>query len=132
VETLQLLRDEATRQLDLVTLLREVATAWQLKSPPPAALTQVSPSSRFGIIGAGAVIAMVELAQTMPGLDLGAQAILLADDPGTRQLFGLAVALLGGRGKARAQSLAAALPENLDFVVISGEAPAQLKGIATV
>ncbi|HZL19367.1 MAG TPA: hypothetical protein VFG23_16650 [Polyangia bacterium] len=36
-----------------------------------------------------------------PELDLSDQAVLVADDPGTRQLFGLALAFLGGQRPPR-------------------------------
>lgn len=101
---------------DLGPGLEMIASIWGLKPrrPPESSLTDIQPSTRFLLCGAGAVMAVSFLFNGRPELDLADQAVLVADDPGTRQLFGLALAWLE-RGNRRPAHLvrSGATPELL-------------------
>jgi hypothetical protein len=79
-------------------VLTEVAAAWSLI--PSATLTgdavaTLGPASRIAVAGAGAVLVLAEHFASRRDLDLGDQVLFLTDQPGERQLFGLAALLLG-------------------------------------
>lgn len=95
----ELLRQAATAAPpDLDALLREITRIWDIK---PEAISRdatagIEPATRIACAGAGAVIALARAFHGRPELDLADQVTLIADAPGTRQLFGLAIAALGG------------------------------------
>jgi hypothetical protein len=95
-----LLRDAADnvapRPAHLV--LAEAASAWGFA--PSATLSgfavaSLGPASRVAASGAGAVLVLAEHFASRRDLDLGDQVLFVTDRPGERQLFGLAVVLLG-------------------------------------
>jgi hypothetical protein len=94
---------------DPALALRAVASAWKLEPAlmPANATTGIQPATRLIIAGAGAVLAVAAAFTGRPELDLADQAVLLADDPGTRQLFGLALAFLDTRRPPRLDSTTA-------------------------
>ncbi|RKH14946.1 hypothetical protein D7V97_01550 [Corallococcus sp. CA053C] len=81
----------------LKDVLRAAAQAWQLTPQPLAskALTEVAPASRILASGAGAVLALAAHFEGRAELDLADQVLLVTDSPAERQLFGMAVMLLG-------------------------------------
>jgi hypothetical protein len=90
-------------------VLGEVASAWALA--PSATLScdpiaSLGPASQVAVAGAGAVLVLAEHFASRRDLDLGDQVLFLTDRPGERQLFGLAVVLLGSPTAPRV-----ALPE---------------------
>lgn len=87
----------AATHTDLAALLDELARIWHLEpaAVPAAATAGIEPATRLACAGAGAVLAVARAFHGRPELDLADQVILVADDPGTRQLFGLAIAALG-------------------------------------
>jgi hypothetical protein len=96
----QLLRDAVTNldQRSPHAVLTDVAAAWGLA--PSSALggdpvANLGRASRVAVAGAGAVLALAEHFAGRPDLDLGDQALFLTERPGERQLFGMAVVLLG-------------------------------------
>jgi len=98
-----LLRAAASNPGELAPALDAVATTWGL-SPrllPERASEAIQPATRLLLTGAGAVISVAKAFWGRPELDLSDQAVLVADDPGTRQLFGLALAFLGGQRPPR-------------------------------
>jgi hypothetical protein len=122
-------RVQATAALAPLPLLTEVARIWELAPRMPENAPAVTPTSRLVIAGAGAVLAVARAFVGQPGLDMTDQVTLVADDPGTRQLFGLALAALGSRTPARrthecilATTAAASRPGQ---VMISSDAPDQ-------
>ena len=88
---------------DALTALEAAATAWGLRParPPVTATADIRPATRLVLAGAGAVLAVAAAFAGRPELDLADQAVLVADDPGTRQLFGLALASLNSLGSRR-------------------------------
>ena len=95
-----LLRDTAENPAPrpVHVVLGDVASAWGLV--PSAALSgdaiaNLGPASRVAASGAGAVLMLAEHFASRRDLDLGDQVLFLTDRPGERQLFGIAVALLG-------------------------------------
>jgi hypothetical protein len=83
---------------DLDALLGEIARIWHLE---PAGVSQqatasIEPATRIACAGAGAMIALARAFHGRPELDLANQVTLIADAAGTRQLFDLAIAALGG------------------------------------
>jgi hypothetical protein len=95
----ELLRQAAaTAAADLDALLGEMERIWHLE---PAAISReatasIEPATRLTCAGAGAVLALARAFHGRSELDFGDQVTLIADDPGTRQLFGLAITALGG------------------------------------
>jgi hypothetical protein len=83
---------------DLDALLGEIARIWHLE---PAEVSQqatagIEPATRLACAGAGAVLALARAFDGRSELDFADQVTLIAEDPGTRQLFGLAITALGG------------------------------------
>lgn len=95
----ELLRQAATAAAeDFDALLGEVARIWRLK---PAAVSReatagIEPATRLACAGAGAVLGLARAFHGRSELDFSDQVTLIADDPGTRHLFGLAITVLGG------------------------------------
>lgn len=87
----------ATQTTNLTSLLAAAARIWDLTPGPvsPEVLTNIRPATRIVAAGAGAVLALADHFEARSDLDLADQVILIASDPGPRQLFGLAVAWLG-------------------------------------
>jgi hypothetical protein len=98
-----LLRTAQSENRDPLAALAAAAEAWGLHpaSVTSAAMTGIAPATRLLIAGSGAVLAAASVFIARPELDLADQSVLLADDPGTRQLFGLAIALLDSRRPPR-------------------------------
>lgn len=90
-------------RLDLGAALVQAAAAWAInpERSVPAATEGIQPATRLLVAGASAVLALATAFEGRPELDLADQAVLLADDPGTRQLFGLALAFLDTRRPPR-------------------------------
>lgn len=105
-------------------LLQHVADLWSLTPAPPdpSLLARVQPATRIHAAGAGAVLALYTLCAERRELDLADQTLLCADHPGTRQLFGLARALLAGTRPARVVPSGAAIAEPATLVLISPDA----------
>jgi hypothetical protein len=79
-------------------VLAEVASAWALTPSATIsgdAVASLGPASRVAAAGAGAVLVLAEHFAGRQDLDLGDQVLFLTDRPGERQLFGLAVVLIG-------------------------------------
>jgi hypothetical protein len=83
---------------DARTALREAADAWHLEPRllGGGLLEAISPATRIVAAGAGAVLSLAAHFEGSGTLDLADQVLVVADQPGPRQLFGLAVALVGG------------------------------------
>jgi hypothetical protein len=85
--------------------LEAVAAAWDLTPQAPTGddTAGIGPATRLLLCGPGAVIAVATAFVDRPELDLADQAILAVadDDPGTRQLYGMALAFLDARRPAR-------------------------------
>lgn len=138
----ELLRQAATAAPpDLDALLGDIACIWHLE---PAAVSReaaagIEPATRIACAGAGAVIALARAFRGRPELDLADQVTLIADAPGTRQLFGLAIAALGGsragsqrpvRILATSPAGASDAPERLDRAIASPDAsPAEREAL---
>lgn len=113
-------------------VLSEVAAAWNLVPRATLtgdAVTTLGRASRIVVAGAGAVLTLAEHFSSGRDLDLGDQALLLTDQPAERQLFGLAVLLLGGPTPAQvalpeltSQSLRALGFDRLTAVLVSDDA----------
>jgi hypothetical protein len=131
-ETSALLLGASSSPRDLSAALDAAAAAWGLAPQPlpPTETAEIKPATRLLIAGTGAVLSVAAACAGNRDLDLGDQAALNADDPGTRQIFGLALAMLDSRRPPRlARSLttaaelrAAGLP-TVDRVFVSGDAP---------
>lgn len=98
-----LLQAAAMGPHDLGTALGAAAAGWGLTPSPLAAsaTADIKPTTSFLLGGAGAVLSVAAAFVGNRNLDLADQALLLADDPATRQLFGLALAMLDSRRPAR-------------------------------
>lgn len=139
----ELLRQAATATAaDLDALLGDIARIWRLE---PAAVSReatasIEPATRIACAGAGAVLSLARAFHGRSELDFADQVTLIADDPGTRQLFGLAITALGASraSSQRARILAtgeptgataAAQPEpgqsahRIDRAIASADAP---------
>ncbi|XXY16175.1 hypothetical protein WME88_48855 [Sorangium sp. So ce216] len=98
-------------------VLAEVASAWgftpdaTLAGEGGAELAGLGPASRVAASGAGAVLILAEHFASRRDLDLGDQVLFVTDRPGERQLFGLAVALLGSATAPRVALPAVAHPD---------------------
>lgn len=84
-------------------VVRAAAKAWGLDPRPlePRELESVAPATRLLAAGPGAVVSLAERFSGRADLDLPQQVLLVAGTPAERQLFGLAVALLGSPNPAR-------------------------------
>lgn len=102
-EAAGLLRGAASGTHDPGDALDAAAAAWGLAPArmPALATAGIQPATHLLVAGAGAVLAVAAAFNGRPELDLADQAVLLADDPGTRQLFGLALAFLDTRRPPR-------------------------------
>jgi len=94
----------------------------------------IQPATRLVISGAGAVLAAAVAFAGHPELDLADQATLVADDPGTRQLFGLALAVLDTRRPPRVVRTSATADEvralgmaAADRLLVSGDLTADAR-----
>lgn len=130
-----LLRTAQAEKRDPVAALTAAAEAWGLRpgSLPTAASAGIEPATRLIVAGSGAVIALASAFLGRPELDLADQSVLLADDPGTRQLFGLALAFLDSRRPPRlartsasADDLRALGMTAADRLVVSDDVDAEL------
>lgn len=113
-----LLRNGGAQTDDPLALLTTAATAWGL--PPLTTSThhadnasRIGPASRVFVAGAKAVFALIEYARSRRDLDLTDQAILLADTPAERHLWGLALLALGQRREPRVLTPDTATVEHL-------------------
>jgi len=98
-----LLRTAQAEGPDPIAALNAAAEGWTLCPGrlPATATAGIEPATRLLVAGGGAVLAVASAFMGRPELDLADQSVLLADDPGTRQLFGLAVAFLDSRRPPR-------------------------------
>lgn len=101
---LRLWRDShASAPSALGEVLQATARAWSLTPRPltPDALSSIAPASRILASGAGAVLALASHFEGRAELDLADQVLLVTDSPAERQLFGMAVMLLGSNRPVR-------------------------------
>ncbi len=84
-------------------LLRAVADAWSLKVVEPEALllASIKAASRVVVAGAGAVVAIATHMSERNDCDFGDQILLVSEQPGVRQLAGIAAAITGSRKTVR-------------------------------
>lgn len=111
---------------DLPAFLTEVCRLWDLHpaAPDPEPLQAFGPATRVAVAGAGAVMALAQRCVARRDLDLADQALLCADEPGVRHLFGLALAWLRAPGAAQLlPPLTTAPPPHL-MLVSSDASPA--------
>jgi hypothetical protein len=116
-EATELMRLSAASPGGLREALTAAAAAWDIAPRPlaGAGLEGVQPTTRLLLAGAGAVVSVAAAFAGSGELDLGDQALLVADEPGVRQLFGLALAGLGSTLPAR--------------LVRAGATPVQVHGL---
>jgi hypothetical protein len=116
---------------DIRRLLLNAASMWDLEPRlvPEADLAAIGPATRILAAGPGAVVSLAVFFSGRSGMDLADQVILLTDQPGERQLFGLANVLLETtnpvrilRCDASAEELRTAAGRRIDLVVLSAEA----------
>jgi hypothetical protein len=102
-EASSLLRAGAAGARDVSTALAGAAAAWGLSPQelPPSRIADIGPATRLLIAGAGAVVSAAKAFAGRTELDLADQSVLMADDPGMRQVFGLALAFLDDRQPPR-------------------------------
>jgi hypothetical protein len=81
-------------------ILEQVAKIWGL-SVGAADVSKIVPASRVVVAGCGAIIALADCMAGRPDMDFSDQLLLVSDQPGERQLFGLASALCGSRIHSR-------------------------------
>lgn len=121
--------------------LRTAAKAWGLDPRPldPRELEAVAPATRLLAAGAGAVVSLAERFSARADLDLPQQVLLVAGTPAERQLFGLAVALLGSPSPVRLLAPGEAIPDGVRVafptvskVVVSADAPSALRDAAQI
>jgi len=91
-EALDLLR-LAKQPQDPMASLEHAATAWGATDVKPPTIGEVLPSTQLLICGVGAILGVASAFIRGTGLDLPDQVVLVTDEPATRQLFGLAIAL---------------------------------------
>lgn len=136
-----LLRSALEPPKDPRAALARVADVWGKGTAADVALPEIQPATRMLVAGAGAVIALAGVFLGRPELDLADQAVLVAGDPATRQLFGLAVAFFGSRRPVRIVRFDASPDElralgvaRVDVAITSpdlpGEARAQVAALA--
>ena len=106
-------------------VLQLAADAWKLEPGAVRAPQSLAPGTRILAAGAGAVLALAGTFQGRSGFDLGNQVVLITGRPGERQLFCLAVALLGSPGHPRVLSQTAT-------VAIAREKPISLDKVQVV
>lgn len=116
---------------DIRRLLRNAASMLDLEPRlvPEADLAAIGPATRILAAGPGAVVSLAVLFSGRSGMDLADQVTLLTDQPGERQLFGLANVLLETtnpvrilRCDASAEELRTAAGRRIDLFVLSAEA----------
>lgn len=119
-EASTLLRSVASGPRELGPILEVVAAGWGLSFRPLSrdAGAGILASTKILLAGAGAVMSAAALFAGRPDLDLADQSVLVADDPGTRQLFGLALAYFSSSRPARIVRLATS-PEDLRALGVS-------------
>ncbi len=129
----QLLLREADKSAeyggDPLALLDVAAAAWGRGTQRVASMVQhIDPTSRtrFLVAGTDAIRALASQFAGKPELDLSSQVTLVASGPAVRQLFGLAIALVGSvgkQGRAQSRSLEDATPlERVDQVLVGDDA----------
>lgn len=130
---LRLWRGARAQARSLAEVLEEAARAWSMRPAPldMATLAAVGPATRILAAGTGAVLALASHFEARPELDLADQVALVTSSPGERQLFGLAVALLGSTRPVRcflpdvAPELARAMGfPSAGLVLVSDDVPA--------
>lgn len=84
-------------------LLSALADVWGLSADEPerTAVSQINAASRLVAAGAGAIIAVAVHMQARKDCDLGDQLLVVTDQPGLRQLAGIAAAVSGSRKAPR-------------------------------
>ncbi len=134
---------------DTQAALAAAAGAWGLEAQglEAAVLAGISPASKVVVAGAGAMLALAAHFEGASNLDLADQVLVVAGHPGERQLFGLAVALVGGSraaqllspsddSKGMASAAEAAGFAQVDLALISADAApherAAAEGLAAV
>ncbi|WP_428264125.1 hypothetical protein [Haliangium sp.] len=133
----------APAEPDTQRALRDAAAAWHLEPQPidPTALAAISPASSIVAAGAGAVLALAAHFDGAATLDLADQVLVITGHPGQRQLFGLAVALVGGSRPAQllaptddlqalTHAAEAAGFRRLDLALVSADAPPPARAAA--
>lgn len=113
--------------IDAEALLAKGAETWRLLMAPPSAalsglVAELSPATRVVCAGYGAIAALLARAPQESELELGEQVLLVAHDPGPRQVFGLALLAT----KSRARPLLA--PSTREAAGASASAPTELPG----
>lgn len=102
--SLQLWRDSHTPAPSTPgAVLQAAARAWRLMPQPLAreVLAEIAPATRILTSGAGAVLSLAAYFEGRADLDLADQVLLVTDSPAERQLFGMAVMLLGSNRPVR-------------------------------
>jgi hypothetical protein len=136
VQAGELIRAVGASPREVEPALAAVATAWGLaaKKLSPGATAGIQPSTRILLAGAGAVLSIASAFAGRPELDLGDQSVLVADDPGTRQLFGMTLAFLDSRrparivtSDARATDVQALGLASLDLALVSDDTPPEVR-----
>lgn len=95
---IRLWRDShASAPSTLGDVLRAASRAWGLTPQllPKDTLSGIAPASRILASGAGALLSLAAHFEGRAELDLADQVLLVTDSPAERQLFGMAVMLLG-------------------------------------
>jgi hypothetical protein len=137
-EALDLLR-LAKQPRDPMESLEHAAAAWGATSAKPPTIGEVLPSTQLLICGAGAILGVAGAFLHGTGLDLPDQVVLVSDEPATRQLFGLAVALQfqGSRRPVRmipstisAEEARRIHPGRIDRAIVSADVTAEVRARA--
>ncbi|MEY4582745.1 MAG: hypothetical protein RL701_7448 [Pseudomonadota bacterium] len=133
-------KESATTQLG--ELLRAYADIWNLKFAGAdeqlvALLGRVNAASRVIVAGAGAIVALAEHMAARNDCDLGDQVLLVTEQPGVRQLAGIAAALTGSRKTPRCVSVGVIAPvvqalgfDRASFAVVSADASSEAAAAA--
>jgi hypothetical protein len=133
----ELWRSVAGVPAELARALSLVADIWGLRPAPLPAGTidGIQPATRIVVAGAGAVIGVAAAFAGRSELDFADQCVLIADDAGIRQLFGIAVAYFDTRRPVRIARSGVALEEiralgvtRIDRAIVSDDLPSDSRG----
>ena len=133
---LRLLRDSSgfSGSFKVADALAAAAKAWGVTPKPlrAGAAADVQAATRFWLSGSGAIVSLAATFEGRPELDLADQAVLVADQPAERQLYGLAVALLQSTRPARLLTSEQARTEQLpNRAFVSDDLPPEAKAALT-
>lgn len=131
-------------EADAMALLVATAQHWGVPNPAvtPALTDQVAritPASHLLIAGVSAMVAVIAATSARRDLDLAEQALVLANGPAERQLWGLALLAASTRGRPRVLSLPNASVDavrsvglgRLDFGLVGEDTTAEQRSLAT-